>query len=91
MYADFPRFNEGHFLPQVTSFDSAQRQLELELGCYCEIRPGDRYFVRGLFEELDSPGEWYFDQESRVLHFWPPAPIEGKAVHLAALTQLIAL
>ena len=87
----FPRFNWEHFLPKVKSFDSAKRQLQLEPGCYYEIRPGDRYFVRGLFEELDSPGEWYFDREAQVLYFWPPAPLEGKAVHLAALTQLIEL
>ena len=87
----FPRFNWEHFLPRIESFDAATRQLRLGPGCYYEIRPGDRYFVRGVFEELDSPGEWYLDQEAKVLYFWPPAPIADKAIHLATLTQLIAL
>jgi hypothetical protein len=87
----FPRFNWEHSLLKVKSFDSAKPQLLLESGCYYEIRPGDRYFVRGLFEELDSPGEWYLDREADILYFWPPSPLAGKAVHLAALTHLIEL
>lgn len=87
----FPRFNWEHSLLKVKSLDSAKRQLLLEPGCYYEIRPGDRYFVRGLFEELDSPGEWYLDREADILYFWPPSPLESKAVHLAALAHLIEL
>ncbi len=87
----FPRFNWEHFLPRVSSVDIARRELSLEPGCYYEIRPGDRYFVRGLLEELDSPGEWYVDAKAQVLYFWPPTPLEGKAVYLATLSRLVDL
>ena len=87
----FPRFNWEHYLLKVRSDYPAMRQLQLEPGCYYEIRPGDRYFIRGIFEELDSPGEWYLDRQANVLYFWPPAPIEGKSTYLAELEHLVEL
>lgn len=27
--------------------------------------------VENVFEELDSPGEWYFDKEEKLLYYWP--------------------
>ena len=27
--------------------------------------------VENVFEELDSPGEWYLDKESHLLYYWP--------------------
>ncbi|MEO0481015.1 MAG: right-handed parallel beta-helix repeat-containing protein [Planctomycetota bacterium] len=36
---------------------------------------GKPFFVHGLLCELDSPGEWHFDVETRRLFFWPPTPI----------------
>ncbi len=34
-----------------------------------------RYYYLNIFEELDSPGEWFIDRESGILYFWPPSPI----------------
>ena len=32
--------------------------------------------VENVLEELDSPGEWYFDKEAQKLYFWPPKGME---------------
>jgi hypothetical protein len=33
----------------------------------------DRFrFVENILEELDAPGEWYFDRSSKTLYFYPP-------------------
>jgi len=32
--------------------------------------------VEGLFEELDSPGEWFFDRRERLLYYKPPAGVD---------------
>ncbi|GJM34979.1 MAG: peptide-binding protein [Saprospiraceae bacterium] len=32
--------------------------------------------VENVLEELDSPGEWYFDADTRKLYYWPPADID---------------
>ena len=35
--------------------------------------PGfDHYFLFGKLEALDSPGEWFFDRQSKTLYLWPP-------------------
>jgi len=33
---------------------------------------GNRFFIRNALEELDAPGEWYCDQKSGTVYFWPP-------------------
>ncbi|MFQ6131813.1 MAG: right-handed parallel beta-helix repeat-containing protein [Armatimonadota bacterium] len=30
-----------------------------------------RYYVENYLEALDSPGEWYLDRRTGVLHYWP--------------------
>lgn len=43
-------------------------------------------YVEGVFEELDAPGEWFFDAAERMLYFHPP-----KGVDLTSDTvQLVA-
>ena len=68
----FPGHEWWNNLAAVSAFDCGQRLITLKSDCSYEIAPGDRYFVRGLFEELDVPGEWYLDSEKGVLYFWPP-------------------
>ena len=34
-----------------------------------------RWRAMNLLEELDEPGEYYFDQAAQVLYFWPPQPV----------------
>ncbi len=46
--------------------------------CVTPIRPGDRYFVENVPEELDSPGEWYLDQRAGRLFYQPLTPLTGK-------------
>ena len=54
-----------------------------------EFGIGDRYFVEGLFEELDSPGEWYLDTKSWVVYFWPPEPIRDGDVSVPVVGDLV--
>lgn len=55
------------------------------------IRPLDRFYVRGLPEELDAPGEWYLDRDTWTLYFWPPGPMENATVRAPVLDTLIDL
>ena len=35
-------------------------------------------FVENIFEELDSPGEWFLNKETNTLYFYPPAGLDLK-------------
>lgn len=33
-------------------------------------------FVENIFEELDAPGEWFYDNTRKILYFYPPEGME---------------
>jgi parallel beta-helix repeat protein len=55
------------------------------------IKPGNRYFFQNLFEELDSPGEWYFDRRDKALYFWSMNDASLKTVNIPVLTTIIEI
>ena len=87
----FPRYNWWNNIVRIASIDREKRVITLAGDCSYAIRPGDRYYVQGLFEELDAPGEWYLDRAAGKLYFWPPAPLEGKAVYAPTLRTIIEI
>ncbi|MGJ8681781.1 peptide-binding protein [Paraglaciecola sp.] len=50
-------------------------------------------YVENIFEELDAPGEWYFDDKANVLYFYPPTGLDLKTstVEISQLAHLIEL
>jgi len=50
-------------------------------------------FVENIFEELDAPGEWFLNQKSHTLYFYPPAGLElqNATVEATRLGRLIEL
>jgi len=47
--------------------------------CGTSLGTGDRFFVENVFEELDSPGEWYLDRRKGRLYFWPKKKLSGRS------------
>lgn len=76
----FPRYNWWNNIARIAGMDVANRKLKLADDCSYAIRPGDRYYVQNIREELDAPGEWYLDGKTSTLYFWPPEPISGEPV-----------
>lgn len=87
----FPRYNWWNNLVPIATIDPTQRLVTLKADCSYPIRPGDRYYVRNVRAELDAPGEWYLDLAAGQLHFWPPAPLAGRAVLVPTLRTLLEL
>jgi hypothetical protein len=50
-------------------------------------------FVENIFEELDAPGEWFLNEQSSTLYFYPPADLDlDKAtVDVVRLTNLVTI
>ncbi len=87
----FARRNWWNNIVPIASIDRQKRIITLAASATWGIRPGDRYYVRNLIEELDAPGEWYLDRTSETLYFWPPAPLDGKTVYAPTLRTLFQL
>lgn len=87
----FPRYNWWNNIVRIASVDPDRRLVTLAADCSYPIRPGDRYYVRGLREELDAPGEWYLDRETWTLYFWPPTPLGDRPVYAPVLRTILEL
>jgi hypothetical protein len=55
-------------------------------------RDYQEYVAINILEELDSPGEWFVDDATGMLYFWPPTPMKGSLVQVSILEDpIIAL
>lgn len=42
--------------------------------------------VENVFEELDSPGEWFFDKVKKQLYYWPNANVKLESAHFEGVS-----
>ena len=65
----------GGWQYQISKQDTSLHSLQFSHGGYQEARGSgikdNHYFVENIFEELDSPGEWFYDPVSMKLFVWP--------------------
>ncbi len=87
----FARYNWFNNMVGIQSMDREKWTITLRNDCSYAIRPTDRYYISGLREELDAPGEWYLDRRTSTLYFWPPAPVEGGTVCAPTLRNLVEM
>lgn len=79
-----------HDLLPVQAIDHGEKQIRLAAphmyglrGSYedGEWRNGEgfvdvrKFFVFNLLEEIDRPGEWFLDRDTRILYLWPPSDV----------------
>jgi hypothetical protein len=76
----FPWYDWADEFIGMESVDAATSSITLQSDTRYAIRAGRRFYVRNVLEELDSPGEWYFDADDRMLYLWPPEVTEGQVV-----------
>jgi len=63
-------------------------QIDRDQPMHAEFR-----FVEGIFEELDSPGEWFLDENTSTLYYYSPDNVDLKsaAVDVVRLVNLIEI
>ncbi len=68
---------ESRFFNQwntVTKVDNKTGRIDIaDSERHRTINSGSWFWIEGVKEELDQPGEWFFDPEARRLHYLPPA------------------
>ncbi|CAF1112345.1 unnamed protein product [Adineta ricciae] len=64
----------GSWIFQIGSVNSTEYTIMFGRGGFQEARGlswGGAFYVANIFEELDSPNEWFLDKDSRTLYFMP--------------------
>jgi hypothetical protein len=80
------RWVDSH-LP-IKAIDRQKRRLKFENKSVWRLDPDDKYYVEGLFEALDRPGEWFLDREEDTVYYMPR---EGEKVgHFMALVPRLS-
>lgn len=88
----FAQYGWWNWILPVKSLDPNTGKLTLAKPCGYDLHPHNRYYFQNALEELDAPGEWYFDKRSQTLYFRPPAPLtEQNEVRLPTLDTFIKL
>ena len=61
----------------VTKVDTMTGRIDItDSERHAKVIPGNWFWIEGVREELDQPGEWFLDTETRRLHYMPPAGVD---------------
>ena len=77
---------------QVDYIDTLKGVLKLKQPHLYGVASGkdfQEYVALNILEELDSPGEWYVDEKSGFLYFWPPADLKKSLIQVSVLEDPI--
>lgn len=85
----FARFNWWNNIAPVASLDLPSRTIKLTRDCSYPIRFGNRYFVQGPLEELDSTGEWHVDPREKKLYWMPPQGASPEDAEIVVTDSLL--
>jgi len=58
-------------ITNLVSYNAGTRELVWERPSAMTVKPGDRYFLENVFEELKLPGQWYLDRNNEKLYYIP--------------------
>jgi hypothetical protein len=64
----------GSWVFEIASINATENTIMFGRGGFQEARgrdAGGAYYIANIFEELDSPNEWFLDKDSRTLYFMP--------------------
>ncbi len=81
----FAQYGWWNFVMPVASLNAETRLLTLAKDCSYDLHPHNRFHFQNALEELDAPGEWYYDKRTSLLYFWPPETLEGREVRVPTL------
>lgn len=61
----------------VTGVDTSTGRIDItDSERHAKIIPGNWFWIEGVKEELDQPGEWFFDKEMCILHYMPAPGVD---------------
>ena len=84
----------GNWQFKLSGRDSTKRELTFAYGGWQEARGcsgGAEWYVENIFEELDSPGEWFYNDTEKRLYLYPNGtlPTEGIGTVLDRVVEVV--
>ena len=70
----FHHLHWGNWQFKIDTRDEQQKVLTWTFGGFQEARGckyGQEWFIDNIFEELDAPGEWFYDETEQKLYLYP--------------------
>jgi hypothetical protein len=55
----------------ISKLDEEQHVIAFGKRSVFALEKDDLYYVEGVFEALDEPGEWYLDRRAGTVYYWP--------------------
>jgi parallel beta-helix repeat protein len=87
----FPRLNWSNDTVPINQIDRVDRVVTLSRDAAYAILPGNRYYFQNFLEELDSPGEWFFDNREKELYYWPEHETSDVSVSVPMLDTIVEI
>jgi len=87
----YPGPNYWNNIIPIAGIDKDRRIITLAGNASYPITAGNRYFIQNVLKELDSPGEWYFDQKEKALYYWPMDAVSLRTVTVPVLKSILEI
>jgi len=69
----------------VTKVDSKTGRIDFaDSERHAKVIPGNWFWIEGVREELDQPGEWFFDRQTRLLQYLPVPGVDPNTLAIVA-------
>lgn len=65
---------------KIKAFDTSTKSFTLEANTSTSVNPGWWWSITNLLEELDSPNEWYADEFTGRLYYYPKGKMEDTEI-----------
>ena len=85
----YPAWNWADMSTPVVRVDEKTCAMETKMVSLYGMKAGAPYYFYNVFEELDSPGEWYLDRENGILYWYAPVPLAQADIMLSLSTESI--
>ncbi len=90
----FPAWGWVSSILHVARIDHATRTVHVQKNSNAseELRVGNRYYISNVREALDQPGEWFADETTSTILYWPKtADFQRRPVVVPVLDRLFDL
>lgn len=85
----FPGANWSSYILDIESIEKSINSVILKKECPKEMLEGNRFYFQNIFEALDAPGEWYFDEKEKILYYWTEEDEESLEISIPVIDSIL--